>query len=135
MSRVKGNVSKKRTGMKYTISEKVLDKDIVPAIIIWGDEHENSANDLLDAERDKSKSSVAGSKKQIDKATEFLKGSLSNGSKAATEIFDEAASLGISDAAVYRAENSLGVENYKDRKTSRSIWTIGREQKMPDDVI
>jgi hypothetical protein len=60
---------------------------------------------------------------------------LSNGSKAATEIFDEAASLGISDAAVYRAENSLGVENYKDRKTSRSIWTIGREQKMPDDVI
>lgn len=133
MSRVKGNVTKKRTGMKYTISEKQLAKNIVPAVIVWGEEHENSANDLLEAERDKSRNS--GAPKQVDKAAEFLKASLSNGPKKATEIFDEAQNLGISDAAVYRAKEKLAVINNRDKRTNRSIWTLDREKDVPEDVV
>ena len=80
MSLVKNNLSKRRTGMKYKIAEKTLNGITAP-YTDWGAETDETANDLLDAERD---TSGRKDNKQITLAREFLPVALSKGPRLAS---------------------------------------------------
>jgi RecA-family ATPase len=89
MALVKGNLSKKRTGLKYTIGEKTVGGISAPHIV-WGEEHENTADDLLNAERD---TGGRKDKKQIELAKDFLQQALASGPRQAKELFAESQTL------------------------------------------
>jgi hypothetical protein len=67
MALVKGNLSKKRTGIKYGIDDVEVplpdDRTTKAPFIVWKEESDLDANDLLDLERDRAKN---GGKKLMD---------------------------------------------------------------------
>ena len=90
MSMVKGNLSKKESGLKYTIGEKSVDGISAPCIV-WGEEHNNTADDLLKAERDNGRTVSEGP--QLSAAKEFITATLSKGPKMARDLYAEAEGL------------------------------------------
>ena len=106
MSMVKGNLSKKQTGIKYTIGEQTVDGISAPHIV-WGEEHDNTADDLLNAERGNSNPG-ADAKKLITLAKDFLPVALKDGPRRAPELITEAEALGVSVGALYRAKEQSG---------------------------
>ncbi|MBZ5698678.1 MAG: AAA family ATPase [Acidobacteriia bacterium] len=130
MSLVKNNLSKRRTGMKYTIGEKTVG-DIPAPHIVWGEETDATADDLLNAERD---TSGRAQNKQITLAREFLPQALAKGPRLAQELYDEAERAGISSDTLKRAKRELGgITVY--RMNNRWTWSNSSDDPIPDDVI
>jgi hypothetical protein len=131
MSMVKGSFSKKQTGLKYTIGEKTVDGISAPHIV-WGEEHDLSADDLLNAERD---TGGRKDKKQIEIAREFLPGALSKGPRLARDLYAEAEKLGISSDTLKRAKNELGGVMVM-KHTEGWMWSTGQDDPItPDDAL
>ena len=132
MSRVKGNLSKRKSGMKYKIGENTV-CNITAPFIEWGEEHDNSANDLLNQERSNNK--LGNDNKQITLAREFLPVALSKGPRFARELYAEAEKMGVSAATLKRAKNELGgitVTQHKDGW----MWSNGSDDPiMPSDTV
>ena len=131
MTLVKNNLSKRRTGMKYKIAERTINGITAP-YIDWGAETEETANTLLDAERDK-KSGLDN--KQITLAQEFLPVALANGPKLARDLYDEAEKRGISSDTLKRAKNKMGgVTVYKAKEGW--MWSTGKDDPtLPDNTV
>jgi hypothetical protein len=128
MSMVKGNLSKKQSGIRYTIGEKMVDGLKAP-FIMWGEEHDSTADELLNQERD------TGSRKdnkQITAAREYLPSALAKGARLAKELYAEAEKLGISVDTMKRAKNEIG--GITVRKTTNGwVWEILRDDPTVDD--
>lgn len=118
MARVKGNLSKKLGGMKYRVIEKTVNGIAAPCID-WLNETEETANEILDKERD-----TRGRKeeKQITLARAFLPVALENGPRAARELYKEAEAEGISVDQLKRAKYELDVRSAK--KSDGWYWFI-----------
>jgi len=105
MAKVKGNLSKKRSGIDYRIEDAVVEvqceKKIYPKVV-WGEENEADADDQLAAERDRSGERRADRKR--DKAMEWLLAALAEKPLASEEVFKRGAELGFSRDAIYRAK-------------------------------
>ena len=128
MSMVKGNLSKKQTGLKYTIGEKEVDGIKAP-YIVWGEEHDSTADDLLNAERD---TNGRAQNKQITVAREFLPQALAKGPRLAQELYDEAAKAGISSDTLKRAKRELGgITVY--RLNNRWTWSNSSDDPIISD--
>jgi hypothetical protein len=128
MSMVKGNLSKKQTGLKYTIGEKEVDGIKAP-YIVWGEEHDSTADDLLNAERD---TNGRAQNKQITVAREFLPQALATGPRLAQELYDEAAKAGISSDTLKRAKRELGgITVY--RLNNRWTWSNSSDDPIISD--
>jgi hypothetical protein len=129
MSMVKGNLSKKQSGIRYTIGERTVDGLKAP-FIIWGEEHDATADELLTQERD------TGSRKdnkQITMARDFLPVALANGPRLAKELYAEAEEKGISVDTMKRAKNEMGgISVYKTN--NGWIWSILRDDPTMDEV-
>jgi hypothetical protein len=106
MSRVKGNLSKKKTGMKYTIEEKSVNGIEAP-YIAWGEQHDQSANDLLTKERE-TIGAKRGGGSQLATAKMLIPALLKDGPKRATELFEEAEKQGVSINTMYKAKSEIG---------------------------
>jgi putative DNA primase/helicase len=131
MSLVKNNLSKRRTGMKYKIAEKTVNGITAP-YTDWGAETDETANDLLDAERD---TSGRKDNKKIMLAREFLPVALSKGPRLARELYKEARAQGISEVTLKRAKYDLGGIATTQRKDGW-VWSLIAEDKMvPEDTI
>lgn len=139
MSLVAGSLSKKETGLKYTIGEKVVDGFKAP-FIVWGEEHDNTADDLLNAERDKGPGKDGA--KLIGLAKDFLPVALKDGPRRAPELITEAEALGISVGALYRAKEQC--KNIMIVKRGESFaeqgrlswWMLAKEEPvMGENVI
>jgi hypothetical protein len=140
MSLVMGSLSKKQTGVKYTIGEKEVGGIKAPHIV-WGEEHDSTADDLLNAERGNSNPG-ADAKKLITLAKDFLPMALKDGPRRAPELITEAEALGISVGALYRAkEQSRNVVIVKRGETFSeqgrlSWWMLAKEDAVvEEDVI
>jgi putative DNA primase/helicase len=105
---VKGNVTKKRGGLKYKMGEKTID-GITSPYIEWLGEIEEDANAVMALERE----SRDQNKKGVDKARLFLPLALEKGPKACGELFAEAQAESISKHQLYRAKDDLGVKSVK----------------------
>jgi hypothetical protein len=138
MSLVAGSLSKKETGLKYTIGEKVVDGFKAP-LIVWGEEHDNTADDLLNAERDKSPSKDGA--KLIGLAKDFLPVALKDGPRRAPELIAEAETLGISVGALYRAkEQSKNIMIVKRGESFAeqgrlSWWMLAKEEPVMEENV
>jgi hypothetical protein len=105
---VKGNLTKKRSGMKYKMSEKTIDGITAP-YIEWLGETDEDANEVMAMEKE----SRSQSKKQVDMARMFLPQALEKGARLARELFEEAAANGISVDQLKRAKYELNIQSVK----------------------
>jgi hypothetical protein len=107
MALVKGNLAKKRTGLNYSIGETLIEIEgevtTVPHII-WGDELDADANDLLAEERQKQKD--GGGDRKIDMASALITANLP---ALARDMYRKAEAEGITEKTLQRAKARLGV--------------------------
>ena len=119
MTLVKSNLSAKDSGLKYTIGEKEV-LGIKAAHIVWGEETDQSANDLLDKERD---TTGRRDNKQIDLARAFLPFALkSKGIRPCAELYREAEAEGISVPTLKRAKNDFPIRVIKQAHNWAWLW-------------
>lgn len=119
MALLKSNVSKKRGGMKYKISERKVrltsGKEVFAPCAEWLGEHDSSANDLLDKERqlrkEGGKDGLSANAVQKELAKKFLLDNLRKGSNKIGELLDLAIEGGISKATFWRAATELNLES------------------------
>jgi len=110
MTLVKGNLAKKRTGMKYTVGEhKITLKDGSEAelpVIEWQGEHEETADEMLLRQKEVGRCGVAD--KKITKATSFLQKKFVQASTfKCSDLYKEAQGEGIGADTLKRARRDL----------------------------
>lgn len=101
----KGNLTKKRTGLKYRIGEKILSTGSAP-FIVWGGEAETDPDAALDIPADPKEKASA-------RAEKFLLSFLTE-PKSSDDVFTVARTKGIANRNVlFEAKKSLGIEAVK----------------------
>lgn len=119
MALLKSNVSKKRGGMKYKIAERKVrltsGKEVFAPCAEWLGEHESSANDLLDKERNLRKNGgkdgLLAEASQRELAKKFLLDNLRRDTNKIGELLDLAVEGGISKSTFWRAASDLKLES------------------------
>jgi hypothetical protein len=107
---VKGNLTKKRTGMKYKMAEKTIDGITAP-YIEWAGETNEDANSVMALVKESRNSKNQG----VDKARLFIPMALENGPRPARELYSMAEAEGISNDQMRRAKDQLGVKVTKQK--------------------
>lgn len=119
MALLKNNLTKKRGGMKYRISEKKIKLtsgvEVLAPYVEWTGEHDHSANDLMDKERklrkEGGKDGSAAEASQRELAKKFLLDNLRRGTDKIGELLDLAVEGGISKATFWRAAKELNLQS------------------------
>jgi putative DNA primase/helicase len=113
MALIKGNVLRKETGLRFTIENKVVDaaQGIEAGYVVWGDEMDEDANDMLAASREKKEGGV-DKKGEIFKA--LVQAALADGPQPSEKaIYPLGEQRGISERTMKSALKSLGVHHNK----------------------
>lgn len=112
----KGNLTKKRTGLKYRIGEKDLGGGITAPFIAWGAETTSDADSVLAA-------AANPEEKKSAKAVRFLTDYFANldGPQKSDAIIVAAKRVGIASATLFRARKSLGIEAKQQNR--EWLWT------------
>jgi hypothetical protein len=121
MSRIKGNLSKKRTGMKYKIVDKALrmfdgTESTLP-VIEWAGECDEDADQLIAQDREKAKNGGEGG--AVTKALGWLKYRLKDKPVESTALFKDAELAGINAKSIYRAKKD-NADLFKCNKAPKS---------------
>ncbi len=105
MARIKGNLSKKRSGMMFHTVDKSIalpdGKDTVLPVIEWAGECDEDADQLMAQDREKARN---GGGTATDRAMAWLKERLKGGGAGSTVMFEEAKAAGISRNSLFRAK-------------------------------
>lgn len=128
---VKGNLTKKRTGMKYRMAETTI-SGITAPYIEWAGETDEDANSVMA----KVKESRSNKHQQIDKARLFLPMALEKGQRPAKDLYRDAQAEGISVDQLKRAKYELNVKSVK--KADGWYWWIpdaGTEKTLVYDGV
>jgi hypothetical protein len=110
MTLVKGNLAKKRTGMKYSVAERNItlkdgSESALP-YIEWQGEHEETADELLLRQKEVGRGGVAD--KKITKATLFLQKKFAQASTfKCSNLYKEAQDEGVGVDTLKRARRDL----------------------------
>jgi RecA-family ATPase len=133
MALVKGNLAKKRTGMKYRIEEVHVDSPDGPLgvpRIQWDGQMDEDANDMLAAERDK------GEKRdrKLDLATALIKLELERGPRQSREVYAKGESEGIGERTMKTAARQLGIVHEK-RQNGWFMSMPVADSKMADPEV
>lgn len=108
---VKGNLTKRRDGLRYRIVEKIIplpnEKQTGVPVIDWLGKSETSADSVVE---------TAGNpeEKKKAKAKRFLLDFLANGDQPSETIIAEGAKQGIGRSNLFDAKKELGIRAYKD---------------------
>ena len=102
----KGNLTKKRTGMKFRFGEKELLDGIRAPFIAWEGEEETTADEVLDLERNPQE-------RKREKAERFLGKHLVDGAKPSEPLIEAAGREGIGRNAMFAAKKALGIRHEK----------------------
>ncbi len=144
MTLVKGNINRKRTGMKYKIEPVELQTDDgeISSVgrIVWLGECDETADELAVKEKEKTEGKELG---KTEKAVVWLRERLKSKEDSVPSgiLFDEAAAAGHAKRTMWRAKDTLGI---KARPTSEGGWTWALpaeppttyvEQKLPDSPV
>jgi hypothetical protein len=116
---VKGNLAKKKTGLRYTIEDKQVGKlpDPVP-YLAWGAEDAGTADELLQAEKGVSETNRAA------RAAKFLREFLTQ-EKPSAEVEAEATKRNISRSALYEVKKELGIR--AEKRGGQWFWYPAQE--------
>lgn len=130
MSLVKGNLARKRTGMKYQIIDAtvVIDgkNEILPRTD-WLGESEESADEVLQKNRD-ADGSGNKDKKKIEVAKALVMAQLETGPKLLRDVYRIGEEQGISDKTIQRANRDLGIFV---RKQPGGPWWLSLNEEQP----
>jgi hypothetical protein len=130
MSLVKGNLARKRTGMKYQIIDAtvVIDgkNEILPRTD-WLGESEESADEVLQKNRD-ADGSGNKDKKKIEVAKALVMVQLETGSKLLRDVYRIGEEQGISAKTIQRANRELGIFV---RKQPSGPWWLSLNEEQP----
>jgi hypothetical protein len=113
MALIKGNVLRKESGLYFTIENKVVDeaRGIEAGYVVWGEEMDEDANDMLAASRETKDGSI-DKKGEIFKA--LVQTALADGPKRSKEdIYSIGLQRGISERTMKSAIRDLGVHHNK----------------------
>ena len=125
MSRIKGNLSKKRTGMKYHIIDKKLiiggEETSLP-LIEWAGECSEDADELQ--ARDKETARNGGEGSAVVKALGWLKHMLKDGEVESGVLFKEADFGKISFASLRRAKDTPGSGISCQQRNGKWWWKL-----------
>lgn len=110
MIRAKANLAKAGGGIRYALTEAIVDGDIRTSKAVWGEAVDGDAHALL-ASTERGGEGDAGSR--LDEAKEFLKEVLSGGRRDSREVLALAEHAGISVKTLNRAKRALGVKSKK----------------------
>jgi putative DNA primase/helicase len=110
MSLVKGNLSRKRSGMKYMIEDAFVEidgeKEILPKTA-WIGESEESADEVMQKNRDAE--GAGKDDKKSGKATALIQGELEKAPRLAREMYELGEKEGIGEKTMKRAVKELGI--------------------------
>ena len=124
MTLVKGNLSKKRSGMKYKIDGKDIPlgngENTNAAYTSWQEETDMDADQVLNKERESAKS--GGNNPKLMIATVIIKDALKNGPVAATEMYKNRDAEGIDDRTFKKAYYDVGVQ--ANNQGDKWYWRI-----------
>lgn len=130
MSLVKGNLARKRTGMKYQIIDAtvVIDgkNEILPRTD-WLGESEESADEVLQKNRD-ADGSGNKDKKKIEVAKALVMAQLETGPKLLRDVYRIGEEQGIGDKTIQRANRELGIFV---RKQPGGPWWLSLNDEQP----
>jgi hypothetical protein len=134
MTLVKGNINKKRTGMKYKIESVELrtDDGEISSVgrIVWLGECDETADELAAKEKESAENKELG---KMGKATQWLKERLKGGISVGSDIlFNEAEEAGHAKRTMWRAKKDLGIKAQPD-STSESGWAWSLSAEEPVD--
>jgi len=132
-SYVKGNLTGKRTGMKFKTPTKpvqIQGKDVPVPYAEWLHSTDEDANDVMALEKE----SRGNKNQQIDKARLFLPMVLEKGPRLARELFNEAKAEGISEQQLKRAKYELGNVQTSKRKDGW-IWYLPGEAQEKNFLV
>jgi putative DNA primase/helicase len=114
MALIKGNVLKRETGLRFTIENKVVDaaQGIEAGYVVWGEEIDEDANDMLAASREINKEGGMDKKGEIFKA--LVQTALADGPQPSEKaIYPLGEQRGISERTMKSALKDLGVHHNK----------------------
>jgi hypothetical protein len=143
MALIKNNLSKNRGGMKYKIAETKVTLTKGTALAPhaeWIGQHESSANDLLDKERELRKgggtSGLLAEASKLELAKKFILENIRKGDNIQFKLISLAEADGISRATMFRAAKELKLTS-RDTKPKR--WYLpddGKpERTIPDEEV
>ncbi|CAJ0777718.1 AAA family ATPase [Ralstonia chuxiongensis] len=124
-ARAKSNISADDGGIAYAIEQTEATTGINASRIIWGDQIEGAAREILgDVERDDNEDE----RSLKDSAKDFLSALLADGPVNAKELKKDADGAGYSWPTIHRAATDLGVEKRKIGMKEGWVWAL---PKMP----
>jgi putative DNA primase/helicase len=125
--RVASNIGPDGGGFEYApMQELLVDYDLAAQRVIWGDQLEGTARELL-ADVEQEGQDVAAAPRR-SAAARFLSELLANGAVPVAQIRAEGDAAGHSRATLRRACDELGVIAAKDG------FSVGWSWRLPDDV-
>jgi hypothetical protein len=127
MGLAKGNIIKKKGGFEYQIVDAEVSiggKSTTHPRIEWGKETDMTAQDMLQADKDRVKGGDGGS----NVATAIIIESVPCSAKL---IFDKAEKEGISESSIFRAKKKLGVSSTRSGFGGGVQWYIPGKEGDP----
>jgi hypothetical protein len=121
---VKGNLAKRKVGLRFTIGEKQIGSLGGVPYVVWGGEDSSTADDLLRAEKGASEDNRAA------RAANFIREYLTE-EKPSDDVEDEAKRRGISRSAFFEARKQLGI---RPRKRG-GVWYCQPPSEQPNDTL
>jgi hypothetical protein len=134
MSRIKGNLSKNRKGLKFKIVDATVvingEKETVPKVEWLGDIDED-ADELIQQERDKKRN--GGEQTALGKAKRFLLWRLKDGAVLPSTLMKEAKYEDISESSLWRVKKETPLlDTYKIGE--KWYWSLVVEKK-PEQIL
>ena len=127
--RAKSNIGPDGGGFVYTLEQGPLEgnSDIEASRVLWGEGVEGSARDVL-AEVE----AVDSDRSATDEAMEWLLQLLEAGPMPAGEVMKAAKLSGLSDKALRRARERLGIKPYKAGFQNGWMWALPKMPQLPE---
>jgi hypothetical protein len=154
MTLVKGNLAKKRSGMKYKIDGKDIPlgngETTNAAFTSWLEETDMDADQVLNQERENAKNGGGSNNPKLLIAKTVIKGALKDGPKLATDMYRKRDAEGIDERLFKKAYYDVGVDAYnqggkwywqipqagqKTRTEMREEAVKAEDVRIPDDVM
>jgi putative DNA primase/helicase len=129
LARAKSNIGPDSGGVLYHLEQTEITghPGIINTKVIWGATVEGSARDLLA----KAEQNDGEEKTATDEAREWLADLLEHGPMKASDVKKEARQAGISDKALRRAREKLGIKPQKRAFTGGWEWGLSQDAPAP----
>jgi putative DNA primase/helicase len=136
MSLVKGNLSRRGGGLRYTLVDGTVaigGKKTTQVKVEWGDADDRDADQVM-ADH-KANAADGGDSKKMSLAKALLTAEVKGHPRRSKEIYDLAEAEGLNSRMVKRAAEALGIVHNKQRDGWYMVWGDVKDNKIPDTGV